>query len=809
MATLNHYIIVVFRNLARHKTFAFVNTIGLAFGMLVCLALIMLISNHLMFDRYNTKYDRIYRICRTDGTHANYRATVPLPIRNELLERYTGVENAVRFNRGFGNQMGNPLLERPSIPVAGLFADPGALDLFEYQLEYGDPNTALVEPYSVVLSKNAAKKLFNQENPVGETLSVGEIGKYKVTGVLKEMNNQTHIEFEALASMATLRILEAEKKSLDPSGVARNDELENWQAGNGWVYVLLEAGKSPTDVQLYLDSISARHYAAAAPELKWTFSLQKLSEITPGIPRGNEIGPIIPWIFIYFLAAIALSILATSCFNFTTLSIARSLNRAKEIGVRKVSGASRGQIFVQFTLESVIISILSLGLAITTMLLIRPYFLGLSLARFGHINLTANFYIYLIFLLFAIIVGITAGLFPAAILSGFKPVNVLQNLNNLKVLSKIGLRRGLIITQFSIALVFITTTIVVYKQFVLFVHVDHGFEMNNNIVVELNKTSSETLKTELARYGNVESISAASHVPAGFIRYWSKFKKLSGQAEWNELVYFAVDEDYIRNINVALVAGRFFSSESTSSKKHFVVINEEAVKSFHYESPHAAIGEVLIDERDSSELEIIGIVKNYNSTQVTGGIQPTVLIYLPEQFNILQVKYSGPYTEATKSIESAWAKVNPGTKAGYSKLKDEVLKFYSLVFGDLTKILGAIAFFSITICCLGLLGIVFYSMETRTKEISIRKLYGASDSYLVILLSRSFIGLFLISILIGGPISYLINIFWLENLANHIVLGAEIIISGIVILGSLAALTICSQTFRATNVKPIDTLKVD
>ena len=275
------------------------------------------------------------------------------------------------------------------------------------------------------------------------------------------------------------------------------------------------------------------------------------------------------------------------------------------------------------------------------------------------------------------------------------------------------------------------------------------------------------------------------------------------------MVYFSVDEDYIQNINVPLVAGRFFSSEAGNSNKTFAVLNQEATKLFNYASPLAAIGETIIDNRDSSTLEIIGVVKNYSSTQTTQNIQPTVLIYLPEQFNILQVKYSGTYTDATKSVESAWSKVNAGTKANYIRLKDEVLKFYNIVFGDLIKILGGIAFFSITICCLGLLGIVFYSMETRLKEISIRKLFGATDRSLIMLLSKNFVTMFLFSILIGAPLSYLINNFWLENIANHIVLGIGLILSGVLILGVLAALTIASQTFRATNIRPIETLKIE
>ncbi len=809
MVTLVHYLRVAARNLARNKIFTLINMIGLAFGMLVCLMLIMLVANHLSFDRFNSKYDRIYRVGHNTGPNTGFWATAPLPIGSELIDQYPGIERVVRFNRGFGNMMANPLFERADIPISGLFADGDVLNVFEYELEHGDPNTALVAPYSVVLKKSTARKLFKQENPVGEILQVGEIGDYKVTGVLKETANQSHIDFEALASYSTLISLEAKGKSLDPAGLEAKNELENWESGHAWVYILLEEGKSTADIQKYLNEISKRHYFNGPVPLKWEFNLTALSEISPGRMRPNEIGPVMPWEFIYFLSAIALAILATSCFNFTTLSVARSLSRAKEIGVRKVSGALRIQIFTQFSVEAVFLSCLSLLTALFAMFILKPYFLALNLVKFGQIHLTGSLAIYLLFFAFAILVGMVAGFFPAVVLSALRPVSVLRNLSNMKVLSRQGMRRGLIIIQFVIALVFIVSTITVREQFNRFLNVDHLFDMHNNIVVELNKTSAEQLKAELLRSPVVENVSAASFVPAGFFQSWGNYKNAGNGSEWAEIRYFAVDEDYAKNLGLSIVAGRFFTQEGGASSRKFVVLNEEAARLFGYASPMGAVGQMIVDQRDSSNLQVIGVVKNYHSTLVTSPIQPTILAYIPEEFNILQVKHTGASQEAVAAIEAAWKKINPGRKPAYAPFADEVFKFYNLIFKDLLKILGTVSFFSIMICCLGLLGIVYYSMETRTKEISIRKICGASAASLMTLLSGSYVRLFVIAVLIGLPIAFVINQFWLEHLSNHINLGLKILGLSIAMLAILAGGTIFSQTLKAIRIRPVDNLKIE
>ncbi|MBY0435829.1 MAG: ABC transporter permease [Cyclobacteriaceae bacterium] len=415
-----NYLKTAIRNLLRHRFFSAINIFGLAVAMALSMVIIMLVADQMTYDRYNTKRDRIYRINAvpqgSNGEILNEYATTTLPLKQELLDNYTGVEKVVRIMRGFGN-LWLEMEQNVNIPIAGYYADAEILDVFEYELEYGDSRTALVEPYSVVLSKKAAKKLFKQENPIGEIFKVGEEGPYKVTGVLKETINKSHIPFEALASISTVKSLEALNK--------RGKNLDNWYNYTaGWVYVLLEKGKQPQDIQPALSKIEQKHFATLTnpdTQQKVKYKLQHLMNITPGPFLNNMIGPFLPWIFVYFFIGLAGVVMLTSCFNFTNLSIARSLTRAREIGVRKVTGAMRSQVFVQFLSESVIVALLALGVALVMLVALKPLMLQLSLARMLRWDLEANYFVYAVFFVFAIVVGILAGIFPAVVLSSFQP----------------------------------------------------------------------------------------------------------------------------------------------------------------------------------------------------------------------------------------------------------------------------------------------------------------------------------------------------------------------------------------------------
>ncbi len=803
---LRNYLKTAIRSLLRHRFFSFINIFGLAVAMALSMVIIMLVADQMTYDRYNTKRDRVYRInsipIGPKGETWNETATTTLPLKQELLENYTGIEKAVRIVRGFGN-MWLEIEQNVNIPVAGYFADPEVLNVFEYELEYGDPQTALVEPYSVVLTKKASKKLFQQENPIGETFKVGTEGPYKVTGILKDNHHKSHIVFDALASISTIKSLESQAK--------RGKSLDNWyNYTSGWIYILLEESKTTSDIEKNLAEITKKHFTVLPnpdTQNKVTYNLQSIMSITPGAFINNPIGPFLPWIFVYFFMGLAGVVMLTSCFNFTNLSIARSLTRAREIGVRKVTGAMRWQIFIQFLSESVIIALLALIGAVVLLIALKPLMMELSFARLMMWDLEANYFVFAVFLVFAIFVGILAGIFPAVVLSGFQPVKVLKGLNTMRLFSGMRLRKTLLVMQFTFSLIFILSVIVVFNQLQLFLRSDHGFNMEKKIVVALSNTPSEVLKTELLKYSNIESVTAVSHVLAAGSSYGEDYKRSLDDKEWINVFYYATDEDYLKNLHIELVTGKYFSTENGVSNKNFIVLNEKAVNAFHFESPMDAIGQEIILQKDSSRKQIIGVVKNYNHQLLVEKMEALALIYNPEEFNILQVAYSGTYDDASKSIEASWAKVNPGLKVDHKDFYAEVHKIYDIFFGDLVSILSVIAFLAIIISCLGLLGMATYATETRIREISIRKVLGSSDSSLIYLLSKGFVSMLLIAIVIGVPAAYFINTLWLEQLAYHVSVDVITVIIGITTLIIFGVVTIGSQAWRAIYVKPVENLR--
>ncbi len=803
---LKSYVLTAWRNMLRHRAFTVINITGLSVSMSVCIGIIMLMADQLSYDRYNTKRERIFRVNSNPvgpkGEHHPMSATTTLPLKYELEHDFSGVEKAVRLIRGFGNNWIETGQENINIPVAGYFADPEVLDMFEYPLEHGDARTALVEPHSVVLTKTAAVKLFKQPNPVGETLAVGDLGLFKVTGVLRD-GLKTHIAFDALASLSTLATLESRQL---PASM-----LEDWfNFNSGWVYVMLNPETPPAELINSLKQTERRHFQSLRdPETQWkiSYSIQPLTDITPGPIIGNAIGPFMPWPFVYFFGALALIITATACFNFTNLSIARAFSRAKEIGVRKVTGALRTQIITQFVTEAVLISLLSLigGYAILFAVL-KPLVLELGFAKMLRWDMDHGPLVHGCVVLFAILTGLATGLFPALVMSRFQPAAVLKRLGQVKLISNLGLRKFLLVTQFSFSLIFILTVLTVFDQLHTYLGTDHGFVLENQIVVQLNGVDASQFKTALATAPGIVSVSASSHIPAAGVSYGSRFKQSLTDADWMSLSYFSVDEDYLENMGLTLLAGRFFNTHDGPSKANFVVIDENTVKALGV-SISDAPGLTLIDQRDSVSRQIIGVIKNYNHQLLMEHVEPLILIYQPSEFRILQVSYTGDFTQAAARIRNAWTRLYPTLQVDFKELAGEVHKIYDLFFGDIVRVLTVVATLAIVISCMGLLGMAAYETETRMKEVAIRRVLGGSSGSIIVLLSKGFLRMLAIAALIALPLAWFGNNLWLEMLANHTTIGPLILASGLLMLLTLGCVTIVSQTIRAVHSNPVNNLK--
>jgi len=369
------------------------------------------------------------------------------------------------------------------------------------------------------------------------------------------------------------------------------------------------------------------------------------------------------------------------------------------------------------------------------------------------------------------------------------------------------LRKVLLVSQFTLSLFFILTLIVIYNQLTLFVTQDHGFNVRNNILVRLNNTSHQALKTELSKYNNITSVSAASHVPAAGTSHGRGFKRKLDEPDWTNLGLFLVDENYLENMNLKLLAGSSFKEANGESNKNFLIINQQAVKKLQFKSELDAINQEVIFQPDSSRKIIIGVVKDYNHQDLFQAIGPLVLMYDPAEFNLVQVAYAGTYENAVKAIEKAWSAVNPGLKIDYKEVESEINQFYEIFFGDIVKVLGFISILAILISCLGLLGMATYTTETRIKEISIRKVLGSSSTALILLLSKGFLTMLGLAIALGVPAAYFINNIWLTLIAYHTSLDLAAVSIGVFILILFGIITIGSQTIRATFVKPVENLK--
>ncbi len=809
---LRNYVTIAVRNMLKHRAFSFINIFGLAVGMAVCMAIMMLVADQMMNDRHNPERHRIYRVNSVpffEGKRehrGNETATTTLPVRDELLNHYTGVAKAARLMRGFGNgwlelEPGYDI----NIQVSGFFADPEVLSMFHYDLQYGDPRTALTEPYSVVLTRKAANKLFQIENPVGELLKVGDIGTYKVTGVIRETESKSHIETEAFASISTI-------PSLAAAGISagKKKDLESWyNYTQGWVYILLEKGTEPEVIQAHLDNIHQDHFAELpTPESTGvTYTLQNLMDITPGPMINNPIGPFMPWVIIYFMSALALVVLITSCFNFTNLSIARSLSRAREIGVRKVTGAMRMQIFNQFISESVVVALLALFVAMVILVMLKPLIIDLPFARTLRWDLSANIVVYAVFVVFALVVGFLAGLFPAGVLSGFQPVRVLKNLYQAKVMSRLGLRKGLLVLQFTFSMIFILTVIVVYNRLNLFLHSDFGFNPEQKILIQKGNGDIKTLKTELLKDAAITQVSAVSHIPSAGVVYGNGFKKSLSDKDWITLNYFSVDEDYLASMEIPLVAGEFFSSSAGEGNRNTIVINETAVREFHFDSPHDALGQTLVFVADSTEKKIVGVVRDYTHEMAASRLRPMALMYNPDEYRMLQISYTGSYSSAAEHVEKIWAGVYPGVRIDLKDFRKHMGELYEMLFGTLVTVLGFVTVLAIVISCLGLLGMATYTVESRKKEIALRKVLGSSNQSLVFALSKGYLSILVMAIIAAVPAAYFINQLWLENFAFHVSVDGWTVLLGTLIISFFALFTVGSQTLQAVLINPADNLK--
>lgn len=750
------------------------------------------IKEQLGHDKFHPNSDRTYRVITalTNKEGSSYRfASSPLPLATALTTDYDFIEKSVRLYTDGGDKAS---AGKKELSINGAFTEPAFFEVFGFTLKEGNKRTALSEPNSIVLSKITAEKFFGTTNPVGQTMHLTRFGDFQVTGVLDIPKGKSHIDFESYMSLSSVPLLEKSGK-LTPA-------LDLWDSKiQAYTYLQLKDGSTKKQLNNALSQVAATLLKKSSLHGKenLVFEAQPFNKIILGEELMNSFGNVGSMEKTLGSLLIGFIVLLSACFNYTNLSIARSLDRGKEVGIRKVAGAFRYQIFYQFILESVFIAFLSLGLAWILLKLIIEY------APFsGEMDLTYNSSIFSWFILFALFTGLLAGALPAWVLSSFKPVQVLKNLSNIKLFGGNNFRKGLIIIQFTLALVTTIFTSVSSKQFNYIANADPGYDRDNILVIPLEGADQKILCGEIKGLSGVQNVTATS-TTFGRDASGRVPVRLQSGAEAMQTDYYDVDRNFTEVMNLKLLAGETFPENSTANEK-YVLVNETAVHTLNFKTPSDAIGKTVW-LNDTTQVQIAGVMKDFHFQTLAVQLGPLLLRNRPNAFNFLLVKTNAANKTIVSKIEKVWKSNYPQQLFKSSWLKED--QYERQAAWGTVSMLGFLAFMTITIACLGLLGMVIYNTETRRKEIGIRKVMGASVAAIISLLSTSFIKLVVIAGLIAMPVGYICCFLFLHIFANHIHIGFDGLVFSFLGLLILVLITISSQIFRVAKANPVDSLR--
>lgn len=813
-----NYFKVGFRNVIRYKAFSFINISGLALAMSVCMLIMLMLADQKSYDQFHEKKDRTYRILSKIQNSVTPNASSPFPLATTIKEDYPVIEESTHLVPGVG---GDATFQQKTIEMRGFFADASFFNVFGFDLEMGNKNKALVSPNSMVITKEMATLLFNEENPIGKTvqfvdrgLRIMKIdfgselnsspvnwGSYTITGVLDSKPYKSHLKFDVLVSTTSLQTLYHTGKTTDFS----ND----WQRYSFcYTYVVLNPEKTESDLTASLNDLVKNKYADFEDLKGFRLIAQNLLDITPGIFVGNPPSLHLPVEAYYFLGLLALVIMVSACVNYTNLSIARALTRAKEIGVRKVSGAKRKNLVFQFLSESLIHVLLALIMAGLLLILIKPAFMQLWVNQYLSFDLRGNIFVYLIFLAFAFFIALTSGVFPALHLSGYSPVHTLKKLQSEKP-GKLRLRNVLSAAQFIISLFFIITSILIGRQFKHYLDFKYGFNPENIINIPMQGNDYALISNELRAVPGVLAVSACEFIPATAMTNGTGVRKAGSEGEYIAFEHSRVDANFVENLGLRIVAGKNLPGNTHGD--HYILVNETAAKKLGYEFPSDIVGQILEVASYDEPVEVIGVIGDFRfqTPIMEDKTGPLIFRNQPEHFSYLNIKLSSNDLRGTLAqLEKKWKSIDTVHPFRYQFFDDQLVKVNQWL-GDVVSIIGFIAFLAIIIACLGLLGMAIYLTERRTREIAIRKVFGAANTRLAMMLSRQFLKLLVVSVLISAPLSYFINNLWLESFPNRIDFGLGTVLLGTIILLILGLVTIASQTITASKRNPVDILKTE
>lgn len=793
---LKNYFKIAFRNLWRHKIFSLINIMGLAIGMTACILIYLYVSFELSYDSFHGKADRIYRVVSDLKTpdelirQSGPAAAVAPNIKDEFPE----VSAFVRITTwdDIAVKRGNIKLIEKTIT----WADSSFFEVFDFGLLKGDPHTALKEPHTVVLSEKTARKYFGKTDPIGQTLQFADGSLVaKVTGIMKDIPENSQIKAELLLSMSTI--------STDMYPGLDKD----WGSYGGYAYLLLKPGTDAKALERKLPAFLERRNGAAMKQSQMypTILLEPLRDVYTRSTRDGQKKENISNVYIF--AVVAVFILLIACFNFINLTTARSADRAREVGIRKVVGAERLQLTKQFIGESLIICLIAFLFAILFSSLLLPAFNQLAGKTISY-SIFENGYCLAALFFAAICVGVLAGIYPALVLSSFKPVTVLKGKYSAGS-SGLLLRKVLVVSQFAISIGLIVSTIIVYHQMRYMRSRDLGFSKDQIMVMNTyGDPAKNAFSQALSQLPGVKSVAMSANVPGSVnSSAYTEIENKKGMFQVTALDLYFVDNRYLDLFKMKIVAGRGFSENFGTDSTQAMVLNESAVKLLGFASPQEAIGKRY--KQWGAEGKIIGVIKDFHFRSLQQPINPLSLRMSREQYYLLSVNISAAKLPATiAAIERKWKELIPAWPFNYYFM-DEFFDRQYRAEDRFGKLFLNFAILAILVSCLGLLGLASYSTMQRTKEIGIRKVLGASVSSIVALLSRDFLKLLPIAALIAFPVAGFVMNNWLQDFAYRISVPWWAFVMAGVVAAVIALFTISFQAIKAAVANPVKSLRTE
>jgi len=803
-----NYLKIALRNFLRHKGYSFINVAGLAVGMTCCILMLLFVQDELSYDRFHVNAERIYRVTSEEKNESAIRrlANTHAPIAPALRAAFPEIAQAVRlFPRSVAVK--RDVLKQFQ-EERFYFADSAFFSVFSFQFLHGDPQTALQALDGLVLTQAVAQKYFGEENPLGQIVTIENRIPLKVTGVLQNPPNRSHAQLDFLARLEHVDAV---------MGTGILNGRKGWYWPPMYTYLLLPSPSSATTLAARLPEFARTHFPDDLKEQR-ALHLQPLTDIHLHSDLENEIAPTSKITYVYIFSAAAALILLIACINFMNLATARSAQRAKEVGLRKVVGAERLQLIKQFWGESLFYAVLALVLALTLVELFLPIFNTL-VGKQLELSLWNDWKLSLALLGLTLLVGLVAGSYPALFLAKFRPIQVLQGKNVLRTSQRAPLRvrSVLVVAQFLVAITLMIVTLVINEQLQFIQSNRLGFDKEHLLIIPVRddvvQQNFEAVKNTLSAQPGVLSVTALSNFPwqQGFYDFTLRAEGMEPEASWNAPTLLG-DYDFIRTFGMEIVEGREFSKAFATDAEGAFILNEAAVKKLGWID---AIGKKLemadVSAGEPRQGRVIGVVKDFHLRSLHHEVEPLVLLVAPQTYYLdnFVVRLAPQNMTATLALlENKWREVAPDRPFEYFFLEEAFEQLYRRE----EKLAAVFKYFSgltIFVGCLGLFGLASFAAAQRTKEIGIRKALGASAMNLAALLSKDFARLVALAFVVAAPLAFYFMNAWLQTFAYRIALGWQVfaLAGGAALL--LALLTVSYQALKAAFMNPVEALRCE